>query len=83
MTIVPPAGSPAVLLKDYGDDPQSVFDDETMPGNSPLSDLNGLQASGTWTLRVQADPQSNQGFEVDLDRWETRLHLLSAPQCVP
>jgi hypothetical protein len=81
--LVAPDGT-NVLLKDFDDPPQVVFDDETA---SPLAELleglDGAGSIGDWSLLLTNDPDAEKTLKLELHRWEVRLHLLDAPSCEP
>lgn len=71
-----------VLLKDSGDPPQVVYDDETLrPASGFLEDFEGAISSGEWTLRVRNT--GTGALSLTLGHFEVRLHHSAAGACEP
>jgi hypothetical protein len=81
--LVSPDGT-NVLLKDFIDSPQVVYDDETAPPPAQTLDrLDNHLSIGDWVLELRNDPDATKTLKLELHRWEVRLHLQDAPSCEP
>ncbi len=82
--VSPGTGGAEVLLKDFEDPWKTIYDDDTSPAAEALADLNGRSSvGGPWQLVFRNHPNHDREVELDLDRFEVRLHHSGALPCVP
>ncbi len=79
VVLVGPDGT-EVVLKGDNDPLLKYYDDDNVTLLVPLGDFDGKQAAGQWKLRFENNSASDD-LEVDLSRWEVRLHVDQAPNC--
>lgn len=71
-----------VILKDFLDPPQLVYDDETLrPAAGSLGDFENDTSQGDWTLTVESADDVEEDLELTLSALEIRLHHEDAALC--
>ncbi len=73
-----------VVIKDFDDPPQTVYDSETdRPAAGDLSDYKTFSSFGHWVLTARNALDATEALTLSLETFHVRLHHVNAEPCVP